>query len=60
MKEIGKEIGADWEQLKLVQGYDHNLVLDKADGSMREVAEARDPKYLPICRECSFMPATVL
>lgn len=44
MKEIGKEIGADWEQLKLVQGYDHNLVLDKADGSMREVAEARDPK----------------
>lgn len=44
MKEIGKEIGADWEQLKLVQGYDHNLVLDEADGSMREVAEARDPK----------------
>ena len=44
MKRIGKEIGADDEQLKLVQGYDHNLVLDKADGSMREVAEARDPK----------------
>ncbi len=43
-KEIGKEIGADCEQLKLVQGYDHNFVLDGAEGTMREVAEAEDPK----------------
>lgn len=43
-KQIGKEIGADCEQLKLVQGYDHNFALDGADGSMREVAEAEDPK----------------
>lgn len=44
MKQIGKEIGADCEQLKLVQGYDHNFVLDGADGTMREVAEVEDPK----------------
>lgn len=43
-KQIGKEIGTDCEQLKLVQGYDHNFALDGADGSMREVAEAEDPK----------------
>lgn len=43
-KPIGEEIGADYEQLKLVQGYDHNFVLDGADGTMREVAEAQDPK----------------
>lgn len=43
-KRIGEEIGADYEQLKLVQGYDHNFVLDGADGTMREIAEAEDPK----------------
>ena len=41
-KQIGKEIGADYEQLKLVQGYDHNFVIDGADGTMREAAEAED------------------
>ena len=43
-KRIGEEIGADCEQLKLVQGYDHNFALDGADGTMREVAEVEDPK----------------
>lgn len=43
-KEIGRDIGADCEQLKLVQGYDHNFVLDGTAGTMREVAEAEDPK----------------
>ena len=43
-KRIGEEIGADNEQLKLVKGYDHNFALDGADGTMREVAEAEDPK----------------
>lgn len=41
-KQIGAEIGADYEQLKLVQGYDHNFVIDGADGTMREAAEADD------------------
>lgn len=44
MKPIGQDIGADCEQLKLVQGYDHNFVIDGADGSMREIAEAEDPQ----------------
>ncbi len=37
-KEIGKEIDADFEQLKLVKGYDHNYCVDNADHTMREVA----------------------
>lgn len=42
-KPIGREINADWEQLKMAQGYDHNFVLDGADGTVREIAEAEDP-----------------
>lgn len=44
MKMIGKEINADFEQLKLVQGYDHNFVVDGYDGTMRQIAEAADEK----------------
>lgn len=44
MKMIGKEIGADFEQLKLVQGYDHNFVVDGYDGTIRQIAEAMDEK----------------
>lgn len=44
MKVIGRDIGADCEQLKLVQGYDHNFVVDGYDGTMRQIAEAADEK----------------
>lgn len=44
MKPIGQDINADCEQLKLVKGYDHNFVLDGADGTLREIAEVQDPK----------------
>lgn len=37
-KKIGEEIEADHEQLKLVQGYDHNWVIDGADGTLKEFA----------------------
>lgn len=40
-KEIGKEIDTDWEQLNLVQGYDHNFVLNDFTGKMREIAVAK-------------------
>jgi aldose 1-epimerase len=36
-KEIGLEIDADMEQLTLVQGYDHNWVIDDYDGTLRLV-----------------------
>lgn len=43
-KPIGQDINADYEQLKLTQGYDHNFVIDGADGTLREIAEVEDPK----------------
>lgn len=41
---IGDEIDADFEQLKLTGGYDHNFVIDEADGSLRKCATVLDPK----------------
>ena len=43
-KPIGQDIRADFEQLKLTQGYDHNFVIDQADGTLREIAQVEDPK----------------
>lgn len=43
-KPIGQDINADSEQLKIGQGFDHNFVIDDADGTVREIAEAEDPK----------------
>lgn len=38
-KKVGRDIQAEDEQLKLVGGYDHNWVIDGADGSLREIAQ---------------------
>ena len=43
-KPIGQDIRADFEQLKLTLGYDHNFVIDDADGTLREIAVVEDPK----------------
>jgi len=40
-KKIGKEIDADWEQMTMVKGYDHNMVVDNYDGKLKKVAEAK-------------------
>ena len=42
-KEIGKEIDADFEPLKIAGGYDHNWVLDGWDGTLREFATVTGP-----------------
>lgn len=41
---IGDRIEEDFEQLKLVQGYDHNFVIDGADGTLKKIATVDDPK----------------
>lgn len=41
-KEIGKEIHADFEQLKLVQGYDHNFAVDDYTGNVQLIAKVTD------------------
>lgn len=40
-KAIGKEIEAEEEQLKLVQGYDHNYAIDDYNGSLQLIATAK-------------------
>lgn len=40
---IGQRIGADYEQLKLAGGYDHNYVLDRAGDGIEFAARAHDP-----------------
>lgn len=42
-KPIGQDINADFEQLKLTLGYDHNYVIDGADGTLREIAVVEEP-----------------
>lgn len=42
-KKVGQDIEADNEQLKLVKGYDHNWVLDGAEGTLREFATVTEP-----------------
>ena len=42
-KRIGDEIDADFEQLKLTGGYDHNWVLDGEEGTMRHIATVEEP-----------------
>lgn len=44
MKKIGDDINADFVQLKHVGGYDHNFVLDGADGTMQLAARAKAAK----------------
>ncbi len=51
-KTIGREIDADDEQLKLGQGYDHNFIIDGADGTRRTFATVTCPES-GITMQCS-------
>lgn len=42
-KPIGKDIDADFEQLELVGGYDHNFCIDNADGTRRSFCDVLSP-----------------
>ena len=41
-KKVGKEIDADFEQLRLNGGYDHNWVIDDYDGKLQLIARVED------------------
>ena len=43
LKRVGEEIGADFEQLQMAGGYDHNWVIDGWDGSLRHCATVKAP-----------------
>lgn len=41
-KPIGRDIDADYQPLHVAGGYDHNFVLDKAEGKLEKVAEVSE------------------
>ncbi|MBQ9459883.1 MAG: galactose mutarotase [Oscillospiraceae bacterium] len=47
---IGERCNAEYEQLKLCTGYDHNMILDGADGKMKPIGTAKSDKS-GICLE---------
>ncbi|MFA6598022.1 MAG: aldose epimerase family protein [Ignavibacteriaceae bacterium] len=42
-KKVGKEVDADFEQLKLADGYDHNWALNKAPNQLLKFASVYEP-----------------
>lgn len=55
-KRIGAEIGADFEQLRLGGGYDHNWVLDDMDGQLRLVAKVAAPGTSRVMKVFTTLP----
>jgi aldose 1-epimerase len=43
MRPIGEQIDAEYDQLQIGKGYDHNFVLDHWDGDLRPVARVFEP-----------------
>lgn len=42
-KRVGEDIAAKEEQLTMVKGYDHNWVIDGADGTVKQIATVTEP-----------------
>ncbi|MBQ0027845.1 MAG: galactose mutarotase [Lachnospiraceae bacterium] len=59
-KRVGQDIMADNEQLKLVNGYDFNYIVDDFDGSLREIATLEDPVSGRIMKVISDQPGVQL
>lgn len=53
---IGDRIDEDWEQLTLVQGYDHNWALDTTFGKVEKIAQVEDEKAGRIMEVYSDLP----
>ena len=56
-KPIGRDIEADYDQLKLGGGYDHNFVLNHYDGTLRKVASVKDPESGRVMEVFTDLPA---
>lgn len=55
-KRIGDEIDAEYEQLTLVQGYDHNWALNTAYGKVEKIAQVEDEKAGRVMEVWSDLP----
>lgn len=59
-KTVGRDIYKYEEQMKLVNGYDFNYVIDGHDGSVKEAAVLKDPKSGRIMRVFTDLPGIQL
>lgn len=59
-KVIGNEIDADFAQLQLAGGYDHNFVVDDWDGTVKEIAQAKSEESGIILTVLSDLPGVQL
>jgi len=55
-KKVGRDINADFEQLKLTGGYDHNWVIDGWDGTLRHFATVKAPESGRIMKAYTTLP----
>lgn len=55
-KTVGQDINADFEQLKLTGGFDHNWVLDGWDGTLRLFAVVKGPKSGRVMKAYTTLP----
>lgn len=55
-KVVGKDIDAEFDQLKMCGGYDHNWVIDDWDGSLRHFATVEAPKSGRIMKAYTTLP----
>lgn len=53
---VGERIDADDEQIRFGHGYDHNWVLDSADGKLAEAAEVYEPTTGRVLRVSTTQP----
>lgn len=53
---IGERINADFEQLKMAGGYDHNWACDNYDGNVRKIAIVRNASGSRTMEVCTDLP----
>ncbi len=56
LKRIGDEIDADFEQLELTSGYDHNWVIDGWNGEMQQFATVKGPRSGRVLKAYTNLP----
>ncbi len=59
-KKIGRDIGAEFEQLKFAGGYDHNWVIDGWDGTLRHCATVKAPGSGRVMKVYTTLPGVQL
>ena len=55
-RRIGDDIDADFTQLKITEGYDHNWVLDGEEGKLRHIATVSEPKTGRVMKVSTDLP----